>query len=287
VRAAHVAELTQPPRPVEVGDADGLEVVAVALNPLDLAVGSGAFYGGHPPLPYVPGCEAVARGADGRLLYLFGDGRGVGKDGFLAERVAVPEGLPLPLPADADPVLAAAAGIAGVAAWVPVAWKAKVGPGDRVLVLGGTGTVGRIAAQAAELLGAETVLAVGRSDLDRIEEELGDDGFTVCIDPVWGEPLANALRYARPHARIVHVGQSAGPESPLRSADVRGKELTVLGHSNFLLSKEERDRAYLELLRHLTAGRIRLELETFPLDDVAAAWEHQRGGKSVVLMSTG
>jgi NADPH:quinone reductase-like Zn-dependent oxidoreductase len=283
VRAAHVAELKQPPGPVEIDDADGLEVVAVALNPLDLAVGGGAFYGGHPPLPYVPGCEAVARTGDGSLAYVFGDGRGVGRDGFLAERVAVPEDVRLPLPAGTDAALAAAAGIAGVAAWVPVAWKAKVGAGDRVLVLGGTGSVGRIAAQAAELLGAEPVLAVGSKELDRIPETFGDDGFTVCIDPVWGAPLADALAYARPHARVVHLGQAAGPEAPLRSADVRGKELTVLGHSNFALSKAERDRAYLELLDHLTAGRIVLEYETFGLDDVAAAWEHQRGGKSVVL----
>jgi len=283
VRAAHVAELKQPPGPVEIDDADGLEVVAVALNPLDLAVGSGAFYGGHPPLPYVPGCEAVARREDGSLAYLFGEGRGVGRDGFLAERVAVPDDLPLALPSGTDAALAAAAGIAGVAAWVPVAWKAKVGPGDRVLVLGGTGSVGRIAAQAAELLGAETVLAVGSKELDRIPETFGDDGFTVCIDPVWGVPLADALRYAQPHARVVHLGQTAGAEAPLRSADVRGKELVVMGHSNFALGREERDRAYFELLDHLAAGRIVLEHETFGLDDVAAAWEHQRGGKSVVL----
>jgi NADPH2:quinone reductase len=284
VRAAHVSELKQPPRPVDVAGAAGLEILAVALNPLDLSVGSGAFYGGHPPLPYVPGCEAVARAADGSLVYLFGDGRGVARDGFLAERVDVPADLPLRLPDGVEPALAAAAGIAGIAGWVPVAWKAKVTAGDRVLVLGGTGTVGRIAAQAAELLGAATVVAVGRDDLARIPVAFGDDGFTVCIDPVWGEPLAGALQYAARHARIVHVGQSAGPEAPLRSADVRGKELTVQGHSNFVLTKEERDRAYLELLEHLTAGRIRLDLETFALEDVAAAWEHQRGGKSVVLL---
>src|SRR5438105_4308802 len=88
-------------------------------------------------------------------------------------------------------------------------------------------------------------LAVGRSDLDRIPAEFGDDGFTVCIDPVWGEPLAGALAYAALGARIVHVGQSAGPEAPLRSADVRGKQLTIVGHSNFALSPEERDRAYI------------------------------------------
>ena len=41
-----------------------VEVLVVALNPLDLAVAAGRFYGGHPPLPYVPGCEAPR--ADGR-----------------------------------------------------------------------------------------------------------------------------------------------------------------------------------------------------------------------------
>ena len=54
-------------------------------------------------------------------------------------------------------------------------------------------------------------------------------------------------------------------------------------HSNFALSKEERDRAYLELLDHLAAGRIRLNYQTFELDAVAAAWQNQRGGKSVVV----
>jgi len=284
VRAVQIAELKEPPRPVGVADVDGLEILAVALNPLDLAVGSGVFYGGHPPLPYVPGCEAVGRRPDGSLVYLFGEGRGVSRDGFLAERVEASGGLELSLPDDVDPALAAAAGIAGIAAWVPVAWKAKVGEGDRVLVLGGTGAVGRIAAQAARLLGAARVVSVGSKDLGRIAEEFGGDGFTVCIDPVWGDPLAHALQYAQRHARVVHLGQSAGRTSPLASADVRGKELTILGHSNFALSKEERDRAYLELLDHLVAGRIVLDYETFAIDDVAAAWEHQRGGKSVVVL---
>lgn len=283
MRAAQIGELKQAPRAVDVDDVDGLEILAVSLNPLDLAVGNGVFYGGHPPLPYVPGCEAVGRRSDGSLVYVFGEGRGVSRDGFLAERIDASPEIELELPGGVRPELAAAAGIAGIAAWVPVAWKAKVGKEDRVLVLGGTGAVGRLAAQAARLLGAAHVVAVGSKDLDRIAEEFADDGFTVCIDPVWGDPLAHALQYARRHARVVHVGQSAGRTSPLASADVRGKELTILGHSNFALSKEERDRAYLELLDELVAGRITLECQTFSLDDVAAAWDHQARGKSVVI----
>lgn len=284
MRVAHVTELGAAPVPAEAPAADGLEIVAVALNPLDLAVGSGRFYGGHPPLPYVPGCEAVARRDDGVLVYVFGGGHGVATDGFLAERVPFAEADALELPDDVEPELAAVAGIAGIAAWVPVTWRARVGRGDRVLVLGGTGTVGRIAARAAELAGAAHVVAVGSGDLDRIPEEFADDGFTVCIDPVWGEPLADALQYAQRHARIVHLGQAAGPESPLRSADVRGKELTIVGHSNFALTPSERERAYREVLDELSSGRIEVDYDVFGLDDVAAAWENQRGGKSVVIV---
>lgn len=293
MRAARIAELKAPPRAVEVDDRPGIAIEAVALNPLDLAVANGVFYGGHPPLPYEPGCEAVGRAEDGALVYLFGDGRGTAKPGFLAERVDVPADLPLPLPEGTDPALAAAVGIAGIAGWVPVAWKAKVTPDDRVLVLGATGAVGRVAVQAATLLGAAQVVGAGRTPgrgvvgLDEIGAAFGDEGFTVCIDPIWGEPLAKALAHAAKHARIVHLGQAAGPEAPLRSADVRGKELHVLGHSNFALSKEERDRAYLELLDHVSAGRIAVDVETYSLDDVQQAWARQgapTGHKVVVTL---
>ena len=284
MRAAQIRELKAAPEPVEIEGRGSIAVEAVALNPLDIAVGSGVFYGGHPPLPYAPGCEAVGRDASGALVYLFGDGHGIAKPGFLAERVDVAEGLPLRLPEGVDPALAAVAGIAGVAGWVPVAWKAKPTPEDRVLVLGARGAVGQIAVQAAKLLGAAKVVGAGRTGGDGIValDEIGDafdgEGFTVCIDPLWGEPLAHALAHAAPHARIVHLGQSAGPESPLRSADVRGKELHIQGHSNFAMSKGDRDRAYLELLEHLVHGRIAITLEEYSLDRVAEAWERQRSG---------
>jgi NADPH:quinone reductase len=290
MRGALISALSSPPEVTDLdepqaGSAEILvSIEAVALNPLDISVGSGRFYGGHPPLPYVPGCEAVGRTDGDALVYLFGEGRGVTAPGFMAERVALPSELPLELPDGVDPALAAVAGIAGVAGWVSVAWKAKVGPGDRVLVLGASGAVGQIAVQAAKLLGAERVVGAGRSAapgvvaLDDVPDAFGDDGFTVCIDPVWGEPLVRVLGVAARNARIVHVGQSAGPESALRSADVRGKELTITGHSNFAMSAADRNRAYLELLEHLVAGRVVLDLLRYPLDAVAEAWERQSSG---------
>jgi NADPH2:quinone reductase len=292
MRAAQIAQLGAPPEPVEREGAGDIRIEAVALNPLDIAVGSGRFYGGHPDLPYLPGCEAVGRRADGTLVYLFGDGRGWARDGWLAERAAVPSELPLELPEGTDPALALAAGIAGVAGWVPVAWRAKVGPGDRVLVLGARGAVGQIAVQAARMLGADKVVGAGRAGgdgivaLDDVADAFGPEGFTVCIDPIWGEPLARMLPFAARHARVVHLGQSAGPESPLRSADVRGKELTIIGHSNFAMPDDDRNRATLELLDHLRAGRIELAIERYPLEKISEAWQRQREGPGAKIVVT-
>jgi len=304
VRAAQIAELGKPPESVHVEGEGPIEILAVALNPLDLAVAAGRFYGGHPPLPYVPGCEAVGR-RDGERLYLFGEGRGTLRDGFLVARVAFPASLAVPLPDGLDEAVAAACGIAGIAGWMPVASRAPVRPDDRVLVLGATGTVGSIALQAARLLGAERVVAAGR-DRDRLQRTLelgadaavslldgdlaqrlreacGGDGPTLVVDPLWGEPVRAAAEAAAPGARIVHLGQSAGPEATFASAVVRGKRLSILGHSNFALSANERRQAYLDLTEHVAAGRITIDVEEFGLDQIAAAWVAQeRGGKAIV-----
>ncbi len=306
MRAAQVVELGTPPVTAEIEGGGGLEVAAVALNPVDLAVAAGHFYGGHPPLPYVPGCEAVGR-RDGARVYVFGDGRGTVKDGFLAERVDSFPGLETPVPDSLDDAVAAACGIAGVAGWVPVATRAPVRPDDRVLVLAATGTVGSVALQAARVLGAARVVAAGRDaarlerlrDLgadetvvldgeglaERLRSACGGEGPTLVVDPLWGGVVPVAAEAAAPGARIVHVGQSAGPEATLLSSHVRGKQLSILGHSKFALADAERSEAYRELTEHVAAGRIRLDVETFPLDRVAEAWDAQgRGAKAIVVL---
>jgi NADPH:quinone reductase-like Zn-dependent oxidoreductase len=311
VRAARIHELGGQPRVEEAPDpspGDGREpvdVLAAALNPLDLNIATGRFYGGHPPLPYVPGAEGVVRRNGGRF-HAFGDGLGIARDGTLAERAAVAEATLVEVPDGVDDAQAAALGIAGVVAWSAVAWRVKVGPGDRVLVLGATGTVGTVAVQAARLLGAERIVAAGRErerlarvaelgahdtvELDagqdlaeRLRAAAGGDGPTVIVDPLWGDAVVTASEAAAPGARIVHLGQSAGPTAPLASAAVRGKELTILGLSNFARSREERRALYHELLEHVRSGEIRLDVETFPLEQVDEAWRRQGAGAKVVV----
>jgi NADPH:quinone reductase len=242
----------------------------------------------------------------GERLYRFGDGRGTGKDGFLAERVDFPEELSVPVPDGLDDAVAAACGIAGMAGWAPVAMRAPVRPDDRVLVLGATGTVGSVALQAARVLGAERVVAAGRDEdglrrarelgadatvtldggdlAEKFRAAFGGDGPTLVVDPLWGEAARAATEAAAPGARIVQLGQSAGAEATLASSVIRGKQLSVLGYSDFAQSPQQKRALYLGLAEHVAAGRITIEIEMFSLDDVADAWSAQASGRKAVVV---
>jgi len=308
VRAAQISKLGGAPTVADVsepeaGDRDAVEVLAVALNPLDLSVAAGRFYGGHPPLPYVPGCEAVARTVDGGRVYVFSDGLGVARNGTLAERATVAADRFVPVEDDVDDVTAVALGIAGIVGWSAVE-RGRIGTGDRVLVLGASGTSGLVAVQGAKLRGAERVVAAGRDPqrLERARElgadetvtldgdlraACGGDGPTVVIDPLWDGPAAAAVEAAAPRARIVHYGQSAGPEATFKSGTVRGKELELLGHSNFARTNEELRALHGELLRNAKSGALRVDFKTFSLDQIQDAWTFQaEGGKAVIRIDS-
>lgn len=297
-------ELGERPDPASAGGKVVLEVLAAPLNPLDIAVASGRYFAGQPPLPYVPGSEAVGRRRDsGELVWAFGDGLGVQRDGTLAELAPCAADSLVPVPEGAEPALAAALGIAGLAGWLPLAWRAPVRKDDRVLVLGATGTAGRVAVQTARLLEAERVVAAGRDTErleraaedgadatvqlddaeglgDRFREACGGDGPTLVFDPLWGPPAVAALAAAARGARIVQLGQSAGAEASVPSSLVRGKQLDILGHTNFAVPPGVLAEQYQRLVRHAVAGEITLEIEAVPLDDVSAAWRRQAEGRA-------
>jgi NADPH:quinone reductase-like Zn-dependent oxidoreductase len=318
MRAAILSEYGNPPalgdRAQPAAD-DGtalVELRAAALNPVDVAIGAGTFPGGKPPVPYVPGIEGVGvvlgsqRLPAGTRVFAMGGGLGVAGDGTFSERYAVPEHVLIELPEEVDDVLAAALGVAGIAGWMPLSWAARVRAGETVLVLGATGTAGTVAVQAAKILGAGRVVAAGRDERRlararaygaddtvelqgedvqaRLAAAFGGSPPTLIFDPLWGSPIEAALAVAGRGARIVHVGQSAGPSATLLSGHVRTKQLQILGYSNFAIPQDELDRGYRELLGHAAAGRIRLEVEAVPLPHVGEAWARQAGGSDVKLV---
>ena len=311
MRGARIHELGATPSLAEMDEPAeaSLHVLAAPLNPIDLAVSRGLFFGGHPELPYVPGCEAVGRTDDGRTVWLFAGGLGLARDGALADRVAIRDSVAVELPEGVDPALAGALGIAGLAGWLPFAWRAPLEGGETVLVLGATGSVGIVAVQAAKLLGAARVVAAGRSaeGLQRalahgadaivqlggsddlvatFRDAFAGDGPSYIFDALWGAPAAAALQAAAPYARFVNLGQSAGPEATLASAAVRGKNVTLLGMTVYRVPPAELAEQYSRLVGHAVIGEISLDVERVPLDDVGSAWERQaegHAGKLVVI----
>ena len=293
MKAALIREVGAAPEPGEADEPSGetIEVLAAPINPIDLSVSRGVLATGHPELPYVPGCEGVGRTADGKVVWIFGGSLGRTSHGAMAERAPIGDAHAIEVPDGADPALAGALGIAGLAGWLPFAWRAPLKGGENVLVLGATGSVGIVAVQTAKLLGAGRVVAAGSQrrvrssapssteptrrsastsrDLVAVfKNAFGGEGPSYVFDPLWGAPAAAAAEAAVPWATIVNLGQSAGATSELASAAVRFKSLSILGHTNFTVPLDELAEHYRRLVGHAIAGEIRIDVERVPLDAV-------------------
>ncbi|HEY0493350.1 MAG TPA: zinc-binding dehydrogenase, partial [Candidatus Dormibacteraeota bacterium] len=275
-----------------------------------LSIANRRFYGPSPAIPYVPGREGVGRllegdgGRPGTRVYFESEGA----HGSLAERSLAQASMTVEVPDGVADAVAACLGIPALAAWLAVEWRGKLRAGETVLVLGATGVLGMIAVQAARLLGAGRVVAAGRSAEGlRRAVELGADAavdlgaeaelverFTTAaageldlvIDPLWGPPALAALRVLRVGGRLVQLGQAAAPEINLPSGAVRGRQLTILGHTNFAVPFEIKARAFQTIAGHAAAGRLKVSYETLPLEQAPEAWRRQASspGRKLVLI---
>ena len=301
MRAAVIERYGEPPvvKDVDTPKADAgrlVEVSGAPLNPVDISIASGKFYAGSPPTPYVPGGEGIGRladgGREGRVYF-----RAALPNGAMAER-AVTSGQTVPIPEGLDDGVAAALGTPGIAAYLGLTRRAQLRNGETVLVLAASGVLGVIAVQAAKLLGAGRVIAGARDpdglkraqqlgadaivdlkNLDGLTErirEASDGQLHVVIDPVWGQPGVAALEALSPQGRFVQIGQSAGAEASVKSGTIRGRYLSVLGYTSFMVPWEEQAAAYRTLADHAAAGRIKVEYEIVPLDAAPDAWSRQK-----------
>jgi len=285
------------PEPVGDKAATVVEVIAAALNPADLAIASGKFYTGPPPLPYVPGGEGVGRllqnGTAGPRVFF----RAAFPNGSLAERAIVSGGQTVAIPDGVPDGLAASLGTPGIAAYLGLTQRAQLKAGETVLILAASGVLGGIAIQVARLLGAGRIIAGARNEqglarsielgahatvdlkqtdglTERIREASGGQ-LNVVIDPVWGVPGVAALEAMSPFGRFVQLGASAGAEAIVKSGVVRGRYLSILGHSNFSLPWEDLAAAYRALIDYAASGKLKVDVEVLPLEAAAEAWKLQ------------
>jgi NADPH:quinone reductase-like Zn-dependent oxidoreductase len=286
---------------------DGEEIVTVsaaALTWLSKSRASGAHYSSDGVYPAVVGVDGVGRTADGRRVYF---ALPEAPFGAMAERALVDARRCVPIPDGLDDVTAAAIANPGMSAWTALVERAKLQPGETVLVNGATGSAGRIAVQLAKYLGAGKVIATGRNVAEL--ESLGADvvvplapgyeavlvdlfgnGIDVVIDYLWGASakaiiaaVVKGVDDATP-VRFVHVGAASGEdEIALPGAALRSSAIVLMGSGLKSVPMPVLLGSIAKVFEAVGPAGLRIATRVAPLSDVEAVWAEDTGKPRVVF----
>jgi len=242
MKAAVLVEVGAPPRFGDFAEPEPskgqivVEVAAAGVHHLDLAKASGSFYLGPPTVPCVVGSDGVGRTADGRRVFFDAP---VAPYGSWAQRALISAAALMEVADEVDDVTAAALGNTGLAAWLALSWRARLQPGQSVLVLGATGAVGSVAVQAAKAQGASYVVAADRNPdrlhraqqhgadatvvlaggtdiVSALRETAGPHGIDVIIDPLWASLRWRPCTRPHPGPGMSRSAIPRQPQSPFR-----------------------------------------------------------------------
>jgi NADPH2:quinone reductase len=293
-----------------------LSVKACAANFPDTLIIQGR-YQFQPPLPFTPGTDvagvvkAVGVGVDSprpgdRVL-------GLVAHGGYAEEVVAPAVSAIPIPDGVDFVSAAAIQLTYGTAYHALVDRARIQPGETLLVLGAAGGVGMATIEVGKALGArviaaasspEKIAACRESGADegvdytsedlraRIKELTGGKGVDVALDPVGSaltEPVVRGMAW---DGRYLVVGFAGGeiPRIPLNLPLLKSCSIVgvyyggLLGQNLPLALANQRT-----LVAWLAEGRIKPRISaTYPLREAARALNdiasRRAIGKDVLVM---
>lgn len=281
----------------EPASGPGLVTVAmrtVALHNLARGVADGRHYTSPAAPGFVIGVDGVGVTAEGRRVY-------VSAPGTAAATIAVPEAALVDVPDALDDLQAAAAMNAVMSSWMAMTVRARVRPGQTVLVLGATGGSGRPAVAVARHLGAR-VIAAGRNtavldavgadatvDLGAPEADIAEalraEKIDVVIDYLWGRPaeLTLAALEKRGPAEFVQIGTMAGAEIALPGALLRSTDIRLLGSGFGSFTAAEVVAARPAILDAVVELGIEIDVTAVPAESVAEVWRADTAGRRVVL----
>ena len=226
-----------------------IAVEAVGLNFPDILM-IGGLYQERPGLPFVAGAEAA-----GRVLAV-GDGVGhlsVGDrvigfnllSGAMAEQFVVAADKAYVLPDEVTMEQGACMALTYGTGYHALVDRARLAPGENLLITGATGGVGSAAIQIGKALGARVIAAVSSDAKVEVATELGADetinysieslkgrtkeltggvGADVIYDPVGGETFLECLRCVNWEGRVLVVGFTSGriPKAPMNLPLLKG-----------------------------------------------------------------
>jgi len=258
----------------------------------------------------IPGMELageVAALGPGALRFSEGDRvMTIVGGGGQAELATVHERYAMPVPEELD--WPAAGGFAEVfmTAYDALFTQAGLASGEHLLVHGGAGGVGTAAVQLGRAVGARVTATVRSEDLRPAVEELGATAiapegfethgpFDLVLELVGAPNLEANLGALATGGRIVVIGIGAGAKGALNLGVLMGLRGRIQGSTLRARPLEEKAMVARAVERHVLplveSGAVKVPVcDTFPLDEVAAAYERfQAGGKlgKVVLLLGG
>jgi NADPH2:quinone reductase len=255
-----------------------------------------------PPLPFTPGSEVA-----GRISALADDVNGfavgqrvmatTGLGGF-ASHVVV-SGLSLVgLPDDLDAPRAATFTQSYCTSLFALRDRARLQPGESVLVLGAGGGIGLAAIAVARALGARVIGAASTPEkraaataagaeavIDSSSESIkdaarqwaGGTGVDVVVDPIGGPAAEQSLRALGDRGRYLVVGFASGtiPSVPLNQVLLRNRAVYGIDWGIWSMQHAKEQRALLDdLIAMVASGALEpVHPATFPLEEVSTVLE--------------
>lgn len=294
---ADALRLAELPRPEVPHDGVLVEVEASGLNFPDLLLCRGT-YQERPPLPFTPGFEVCGRVVEAGPESTRRPGQRVvaataPPAGGLAELVAVRDSAVFDVTGDVDPDVAAGMFITYQTAHLALHRRARLAPGETVLVHGGAGGVGSAAIQLAKAAGARVFATAGGQEkvarckelgadevidyeagdfVGRVNEATGGRGADVVFDPVGGDVFDRSRRCVAFEGRLVVIGFAGGRVPEVSAGHVLVKNYAVVGMHWALYQRVAPQyvrEAHRELQRLLAEGAISPAVsEIVPFDEV-------------------
>ncbi len=288
------------PDPVPAEGEVLVEVVAGAVNRADILQRQG-FYDPPPGASPYPGLECSGRIAaigPGVSGWTVGDEVcALLSGGGYAEKVAVPAGQLLPVPAGLDLRQAAALPEVTCTVWSNVFMVAHLRPGETLLVHGGSSGIGTMAIQLAKAVGAKVAVTAGTKEKLERCAELGADilidyreqdfvaelkaatggaGADVILDNMGAKYLDRNVQSLAVNGRLAIIGMQGGIKGELNIAALLNKRAAISATSLRARPLAEKAAIVAAVREHvwplLAAGHVRPVVDReLPMNEAAAA----------------
>jgi len=291
-----------------------VRVLGAAANFPDVLMCRGG-YQVRPPLPFIPGielCGQIVALGPGVAGFAAGDrvlGGAALPSGGYAELAIMNADNAFPAPEGLDDAEAAAFFITYQTGWFGLHRRARLAPGETLLVHAAAGGVGSGAVQLGKAAGARVIGVVGGERKAEVARDLGADvvvdrlsqdfvevvkhvtggrGADVVYDPVGGETYARSTKCIAFEGRILVIGFAGGEITSAMLNHVLLKNYSVVGlHWGLYQTKEPqaiRD-CHVQLGKLVADGLIRpLIGERLGLADVADGVQRLADGSTVGRM---